>query len=83
MVLVLAVIVCEDDEFGERSESDDDGGDFDSATKDDDDDGGAWYSVRDRIIAMLVGEGDVFNESEDKDGYNAGVCDGGGGGGGW
>lgn len=28
---------------------------------------------------MLVGEGDVFNESEDKDGYNADVCDGGGG----
>lgn len=28
---------------------------------------------------MLVGEGDVFNESEDKDGYNAVVCDGGGG----
>lgn len=80
MVLVLAVIVCEDDEFGVcNSESDDDGGDSDSATKDDDDDGGAWYSVRDRIIAVLVGEGDVFNESEDKDGYNADVCDGGGG----
>ena len=82
MGLVLAVIVCEDDEFGVCSESDNDGGDCDRATKDDDDDdddGGAWYSVKDRNIAVLVGEGDVFNESEDKDGDNAGVCDGGGG----